>query len=102
MIHTEQIGLPFDENSNWIFSKCGTCHISWGETESTREIYGIGNSQPNNGDFDITLKWFEEKSREDKKSLYFLHFENQAFKKHLIEKRGFVLVGPSCVVKKFE
>jgi hypothetical protein len=69
--------------------KIGTCHGSWICKDKKYIIIAVVNDNPGNGHFQDVLDWFENSCRRDKYDLVFTELFNPAFKKHLIEKRGF-------------
>lgn len=91
--------LPYDEDGDWKCLNMGTCIVHFGETEQAYEIFGIVNTNKGNGHLEDVLQWFEYMCKEKGKYLIFTHFENQNFKKHLIEKRGFESYGKNNAIK---
>jgi len=61
-----------DPNTDWQRFRVGTCDGIWGCTEQD------------------VFEWFETSCRRDGKSFKILEIANDRFKKHLIEKQGFI------------
>ena len=94
--------LSFKGQKLWMEFKVGTCSGLWQSTKKSYIILAIRNAIPNNGHLNDVLQWFEHSCRRDKKSLVISEFIiNQGFKKHLIDKRGFITHGKDDVIKKF-
>lgn len=91
---------PYEDYGFWKQFKIGTCFGTFGEADDSLEIFGISNSNKGNGHLNDVLEYFEYICAKKNKNLCFSHFENQDFKKHLINKRGFEGQG-NCVIKKF-
>jgi len=81
--------------------KVGTCHGMYCVTEKTYDIIAIENDEKGNGHLQDVFEWFENSCKRDKKDLRVLEFMNEGFKKHLIEKRGFMPQGRNDVIKYF-
>lgn len=82
--------------------KIGTVNGIWTSTKNTYDILGIDNDCPGNGHFDDVFEWFENSCKRDKKDFRILEVWNKRLRKHLTEKRGFVLEskkGPSYIKK---
>lgn len=94
--------MPFDEDSNWMTFELGTSYVMFGETEFICDIFGISNKDKGNGDFDKTVKWFENKCKIEGKTLIFSCIENERLKIHLNEKRGYTVLGSSTAQKIFK
>ena len=89
-------GLVVDDDPDgppWTEFVIGTCRGAWRCTDDAYEILAIINTAPGNGHFEDVLEWFEFSCRRDGKKFRFLQLENQGFKRHLIEKRGFTDCG---------
>ncbi|MFK5981431.1 MAG: hypothetical protein QM499_00840 [Flavobacteriaceae bacterium] len=69
--------------------KIGTCIGVWGVTQDSYEIHSINNLEQGNGHFEDVLEWFEYSAKRDSCKLVFTDV-NDRFKKHLIEKRGYI------------
>ena len=82
--------------------RVGTCEGLFGATNTTYDILAVTNNQPNNGHFNDVLEWFENSCKRDKKDLRILEVWNDKFKKHLIDKKGFVAQGEDNVIKKYK
>jgi hypothetical protein len=62
----------------------------------------VKNESPGNGHLEDLFQWFENSCKRDKKNFMILEFFNDRFKKHCIEKRGFVAIeGTNDVFKEF-
>ncbi len=81
--------------------KIGTCHGLWRVTEKSYDILAINNREKGNGHLNDVFEWFESSCRRDNRNLKVLEVWNKDFKKHLIEKRGFIEIGDENVIKKF-
>ena len=97
-------GLDF-EVADWIMGpfiqfRIGTCHGLWGVTGESYDILAIDNKEKGNGHLEDVFEWFENSCRRDNRDLKVLEVWNKAFKKHLIEKRGFIDIGGDNVLKK--
>lgn len=90
----------YDEVTPWSWAKVGTCHAFYGETETEFDVYGVGNIKKNNGHFNDLIEWLEYLAAVRNKDLFFLHFENESLKRHMINRRGYKEQG-HCVVKHF-
>ena len=88
-------------NVEWIAFKIGTCEGLFCFNGVCYQILAINNKEMNNGHFQDVLDWFENSCKRDKVSLQFLQIMNKRFKKHLVEKRGFVLLGDNTAEKSF-
>ncbi len=92
--------------ADWVFDdytafKVGTCEGLYSFDGNSYQILAITNDQPNNGHFEDVLEWFEHSCKRDKKNLMILEVWNLKFKKHLIDKRGFIPVEGTCHVVKY-
>ena len=101
-IKTTVLDIPFDEQSNWKRVDVGTCTAFFGETECDFDIFGLANSDKGNGNLNDTLEYFEYICAKKNKDLFLTHIENERFKKHLINKRGFKAHGNVSVVKRLK
>ena len=82
--------------------KIGTCGGLWRATPATYDILAIINTEPRNGHLIDVLEWFEQSCKRDKKDFQILEIWNEGFKKHLIEKRGFLEIGgEDSVIKQY-
>lgn len=87
--------------------RVGSCHGQW----FWLEVKGFGqclcllsvmNEFPGNGHLEDVFQWFENSAKRAKVPFMMMDFENQAFKKHCIEKRGFEeVIGTDHIVKFF-
>lgn len=83
--------------------KIGTCEGQWMSTDMAFVIISIINNEPANGHLDDVFEWFEFACKRDKKALMIMEFMNDRFKKHCIEKRGFIAIpGKDDVIKFFD
>jgi len=82
--------------------RVGTCNGLWRSTETDYEILVIDNNQPGNGHLEDVFEWFTRSCKRDNKSLAILEVMNDRFKKHLIQKRGFVPLGENSVILSFK
>lgn len=96
-----QAGLVHDDDAHagipWMLFRIGTCEGKWRATPDAYEILAVVNNEPGNGHFEDVLEWFEYACRRDGKSLRFVEFMNQRFRRHLIAKRGFLAEGRNAV-----
>ena len=92
--------MPYEDCGFWKQFNIGTCIGTFGEQEHYIEIFGISNKNKGNGHLNDVLEYFEYICVKKNKNLYITHFENQGFKNHLINKRGFAGQGNS-VIKNF-
>lgn len=90
---------PIDERI--MLFRIGTCEGQYLFVENSICILSVVNSVPGNGHLDDVFEWFEFASKKQGHSLKVLAIMNEGFKKHLIEKRGFVDVGDDNVEKYF-
>jgi hypothetical protein len=74
----------------WKLFRVGTCEGQWRQTPEAYEILSVINGNPGNGHFNDVLEWFAYACRCSNLPLRIRKFTNDEFKKHLIEKRGFV------------
>lgn len=77
--------------------RIGSCSGVWYPAPTEYRILFIGNSKKGNGHFEDVLEWFAESCRRDKKALVFEEVLMTRFRKHLIEKRGFVRRKNDCI-----
>lgn len=91
---------PFN-NQEWLLFRVGTCYGQWRSTDTDYEILAIANENPGNGDFDTTMEYFYVSCKRDKRNLIIREVWNTAFKKHLINKRGFEKLNKTDVIKRF-
>ena len=91
--------LRFPSCENYHCFRIGTCEGLWASTETSYDILAIENKVKGNGHFEDVMQWFEHSCRRDKKDLRFLEIMNKAFRKHLIERRGFKAQGPNVIKK---
>ena len=89
-----QHDLPFEVaawlNEDFMRFRVGTCDGLWRSNGYSYEILAITNNERGNGHLNDVLEWFEHSCKRDGKNLLILEVWNQDFKKHLIEKRGFM------------
>ena len=93
---------PFKYNlSNPPFMRfrIGQCSGIYRSNDGNYEILGVHNNTPGNGHFEDVLDWFYMSCKRDKQNLVILELINNRFKKHLIDKRGFVLTNETTAVK---
>ena len=89
---------PFYDPSITKF-EVGTCKGIY-TCESTRYvIIAVTNDERGNGHLQDVFDWFENSCKRDKKDLMVAELMNERFKKHLIEKRGFVAIEGNNVIK---
>lgn len=89
--------LPF-EVAPWEFDigegferfRIGTCGGLWRAKDNEYQILAIDNKEKGNGHLQDVFDWFINSCKRDKKNLRILEVWNKQFRKHLIEKRGFV------------
>ena len=66
------------------------------------EIISVINDKRGNGHLDDVFQWFEYAAKRDGRALKILEFFNGEFKRHCIEKRGFISIpGTDDVIKIF-
>ncbi len=65
------------------------------------DILSIRNRCKHNGHLEDVFEWFEKSCRRDKKVFRVLEVWNKRFKRHLIEKRGFMRYGKCHLQKSF-
>lgn len=88
------------QDIEWKLYRVGTCTGQWRLTPEAYEILSVINDKPGNGHLDDLLEWFEYGCRRSNLPLRIRAFTNDGFKKHLLEKRGFVPFGDD-VEKRF-
>lgn len=94
--------MPWERDPSMIKFKVGTCHGVYSSGEFIFRIIAVINDKPGNGHLDDVFQWFENSCRRDNKALMMMEFFNDRFKKHCIEKRGFVEVpGKNDLIKTF-
>jgi hypothetical protein len=81
--------------------RVGTVEGQWFPTENAYCILSFLNNSPGNGHLEYVFQWFEFSCKRDGKALIVLECMNQRFKKHLLEKRGFVPMMNDDVIKEF-
>jgi hypothetical protein len=79
--------------------KIGTCHGQWYTHGPAFVILSIVNDSPGNGHLDDVFQWFEYACKRDKYALVIDELMNERFKKHCIEKRGFVEYKPNKLIQ---
>lgn len=83
--------------------RVGTCHGQWFCTEFAYCIMSVMNESSGNGHLEDVFEWFEHSCKRDKKALMILEFFNDRFKKHCIEKRGFIAIpGRNDLIKIYD
>jgi len=85
--------------------RVGTITGQWFFSPKTRTlcILSIVNEKPGNGHLDDVFMWFEYSAKTHKCPLVIMEFMNDRFKKHCIEKRGFIpMPGTDHLVKIFD
>ena len=98
-----ELGIVNDDpypKIEWRLFRVGTCHGQFRVTPEAYEVLSIFNDTPGNGHLEDVFEWFEFASRTTKIPLRVLRFSNAAFKKHLIDKRGFRALGEFDVEKR--
>lgn len=73
--------------------RVGTCEGLYGRKGKDLAILAISNREPNNGHLNDVFEWFEDSCKKAKCNLWVLEIWNENFRKHLIDKRGFFLIG---------
>lgn len=91
----------FSTSEKWFAFKVGTCEGLFTAKNNSYQILAILNNEINNGHFEDVMQWFENSCKRDNYSLMFLEIWNKKFRKHLVSKRGFVMVGEFNAEKKF-
>ncbi|MBI3654139.1 MAG: hypothetical protein HY231_24165 [Acidobacteria bacterium] len=86
----------------WQCFRVGTCEGLWRATADAYEILAVINSEPNNGHFEDVLEWFERSCRRDRRTLRIRELLNEEFRRHLMEKRGFIADGKDDLIKRFQ
>jgi len=97
-------GLDFEVapgRFEWSQFRVGTCKGMWRSTDTSYDILAILNEEKGNGHLEDVFEWFENSCKRDNKDLKVLEVWNKDFKKHLIDKRGFIDIGGDNVIKKF-
>lgn len=83
--------LPFQEFI------VGTCRgVFWIEGDRLN-ILAVINLESGNGHFTDVLQWFEHSAKEKKLKFVFAEVMNPGLRKHLVEKRGFEMIGDNAV-----
>lgn len=91
-----------NQDQTWYLFKVGTCHGLWCKTDSAYEILAVKNDLPGNGHLQDVFEWFENSCKRDKVDLIVREIWNLEFKRHLLTKRGFVLLGKDDAIKKIQ
>lgn len=82
--------------------RIGTCEGQWYATEFAYHILSVLNNKPGNGHLEDVFQWFEYAAKRDGKLLTVEEVMNARFKKHCIEKRGFIPIpGTDGLLKGF-
>ena len=77
--------------NNLVF-RVGTVHGMFGKfEEGTLQLIAIGNDEIGNGDFAKAMDWYEKTAFDMGLKPEVVEIWNQGLKKHLIEKRGYVI-----------
>lgn len=92
-------GHVHEVEDGWLRFRIGTCAGMWRSVEDAYEILAISNDVPGNGHLSDVFEWFENSCKRDKKNFRIRELWNEEFKKHLIEKRGFVVEGKNDLIK---
>jgi len=95
-----EIAPHFEEG--FLNYRVGTCTGVYCWNEKCYMILAIGNDKEGNGHLQDVFDWFENSCKLDKKNLMVLEIMNDRFKKHLLEKRGFIPCGEKNVIKFLE
>jgi len=90
-----------DKNNMWFRFRIGTCEGIWRYTKDSYDILEIHNKLRGNGHVNDVFEWFEMSCKRDKVSFRILEVLNEKFRKHLVEKRGFVVTEKFNVEKKY-
>lgn len=93
--------LPF-ETAPWVVPdfirfRVGTCSGLWRCNRDAYEILAIVNEVPGNGHLQDVFDWFEHAGRRDGFDLLVLEIWNDDFARHLVAKRGFILMGNMAI-----
>ena len=79
-------------NTSIMLYRVGTVSGQWMSTEHAYIIISFLNESPGNGHLDDVFEWFEYSCKRDNKALMIMEFMNDRFKKHCIDKRGFIAI----------
>lgn len=93
---------PWSRNPAYQCFRVGTCEGQWFCSDAANAycILTIINNQPGNGHLEDVFEYFIRSCKRDRKSLMVLEIMNGRFKKHLIEKRGFIpMMGTDHLIK---
>lgn len=82
--------------------KVGTCHGLYTADADKYIIVAVVNDKNGNGHLQDVFDWFEQSCIRDNKKLMVAELMNGSFRKHLIEKRGFVPYGENDLIKEFK
>lgn len=98
--------LPFETAPHFmpefVNYRVGTCTGIYCYNEKCYMILAVGNDKEGNGHLEDVFDWFINSCIRDKKHLMVLEVWNERFKKHLIEKRGFIPSGEEHVIKFYD
>lgn len=88
---------PWEVSKEFMRFRIGTCDGLWRSTKDSFDILAISNSSPGNGHLEDVFDWFYNSCRRDKRNLRILELWNDNFKQHLINKKGFTLIGLNAI-----
>lgn len=85
--------------------RVGTCYGQWfynSKVGACLCILSIINDSPGNGHLNDVFEWFQYSAKKYKQPLMILELMNERFKRHCIEKRGFIpMPGTDHLIKIF-
>ena len=91
---------PWPRDPSIQLFRIGTCEGQWISTDFTYDIISVTNRQKGNGHLEDVFQWFENSCKRDKKALRIREFFNERFRRHCIDKRGFIpIVGTNDLIK---
>lgn len=86
---------------DWLRFKVGSCGGLWWSLPDCYLILSIINDIPGNGHLQDVFEWFEFSCQRDQKNLVIMEVWNEGFKRHLLDKRGFIVLGEDNIIKVF-
>jgi len=80
-----------EDVEHWDEYNVGTCIGQWRVTDKAVEILSFLNTERGNGHFEDVMQWFEFIAKAAQRPIVIYEVWNEQLRRHLTEKRGFVL-----------
>lgn len=99
--HLNFEATPWPRDNRIMAYRVGTCHGQYSFMDGSLVLISIVNESPGNGHLEDVFEWFEYAAKAQRIPLVIAEFFNYRFKKHCIEKRGFLEYAKANGVIKF-